>query len=99
MEPTRPSSRAIMSEPDMISADAIRDGLTHGEFFLEYLPTVSLADGKCVGAEALSRWRRPSGVVQPAQFIPLIEGTYLSGMLTYWVLETVAKDLGDWLRV
>ena len=82
----------------MITTDAIRDGLVQGEFFLEYLPTVSLADGRCVGAEALARWRRSSGVVQPDDFIPLIEGTHLSGMLTYWVLETVAKELGDWLR-
>ncbi len=83
----------------MISADAIRDGLVQGEFFLEYLPTVSLAEGRCVGAEALARWRRSSGVVRPSEFIPLLQGTYLSGMLTYWVLETVSKELGDWLRV
>ena len=83
----------------MISADAIRDGLVQGEFFLEYLPTVSLADGRCVGAEALARWRRSSGVVQPDEFIPLIEGTHVSGMLTYWVLETVSKELGDWLQL
>jgi sensor c-di-GMP phosphodiesterase-like protein len=82
----------------MISFDSIREGLAQGEFFLQYLPTVSLADGRCVGAEALSRWRRPSGVVQPADFIPLIEGSPLSGVLTYWVFETVAKELGDWLR-
>jgi sensor c-di-GMP phosphodiesterase-like protein len=81
----------------MFSTDAIRDGLIQGEFFLEYLPTVSLADGRCVGAEALARWRRSSGVLQPDEFIPSIEGTYLSGMLTYWVFETVAKELGDWL--
>jgi sensor c-di-GMP phosphodiesterase-like protein len=31
-------------------------------------------------------------------FIPLVEGTHLSGMLTYWVLETVSTELGDWLR-
>ncbi len=83
----------------MISLDAIRDGLAQGEFFLEYLPTVSLADGRCVGAEALARWRRSSGLVKPGEFIPRIEGTYLSGMLTYWVFETMAKELGDWLRV
>ena len=83
----------------MISTDAIRAGLTAGEFFLEYLPTVSLADGRCVGAEALARWRRSSGVVPPYEFIPIIEGTYLAGTLTYWVFETVAKELGDWLRV
>ena len=28
---------------------AIDDGLTRGEFFLEYLPTISLGDGRCVG--------------------------------------------------
>jgi EAL domain-containing protein (putative c-di-GMP-specific phosphodiesterase class I) len=82
----------------MISVDAIRAGLTSGEFFLEYMPTVSLADGRCVGAEALTRWRRASGVVPPGEFIRVIEGTYLSGMLTYWVFETVATELADWLR-
>jgi EAL domain-containing protein (putative c-di-GMP-specific phosphodiesterase class I) len=83
----------------MISADAVRDGLAQGEFFLEYLPTVSLADGMCKGAEALTRWRRDSKVLQPDEFIHIVEGTHLSGMLTYWVLETVAKELGDWLRI
>ena len=83
----------------MISVDAVRDGLVQGEFFLEYLPTVTLDDHRCVGAEALARWQRPSGLVQPADFIPIIEGTHLSGALTYWVLETVAKELGDWLRL
>lgn len=83
----------------MISADAIRDGLVHGEFFLEYLPTVSLADGRCVGAEALARWRRSSGVVQPDEFIPLIERTHVLGMLAYWALEAVSKELGDWLQL
>jgi sensor c-di-GMP phosphodiesterase-like protein len=82
----------------MITLDEIRAGLEQGEFFLEYLPTVSLADGQCVGAEALARWRRPSGVVPPGQFIPLIEGTPASGLLTYWVIETVAGELGGWLR-
>ena len=82
----------------MIDLDAVRAGLADGEFFLEYMPTVSLADGRCVGAEALARWRRASGVVQPGDFMGLIEGTHVAGMLTYWVFETVAKELGDWLR-
>jgi EAL domain-containing protein (putative c-di-GMP-specific phosphodiesterase class I) len=82
----------------LITRETISEGLDRDEFFLEYLPTVSLHDGRCVGAEALARWRRPTGVVPPAQFIPLVEGTHLSGMLTYWVLETVGKELVDWLR-
>src|SRR5580765_7032757 len=82
----------------MISTDAIDEGLAQGELFLEYMPTISLADGRCVGAEALTRWRRPSGVVPPLEFIPLIEGTPILGLLTYWVMETVAQELGGWLR-
>src|SRR3954471_498829 len=82
----------------MITIDAIQAGLASGEFFLEYMPTVSLAEGRCVGAEALARWRRPSGLVAPGEVIPLIEGTPVSGLLTYWVFETVAKELGEWLR-
>src|SRR6185503_15225206 len=82
----------------MIDQEAIREGLIRDEFFLEYLPTISLADGRCVGAEALIRWRRPSGVVPPGDFIPIAENTPLSGMLTYWVLDTIAAELSDWLR-
>jgi len=82
----------------MIDQDAIREGLIRDEFFLEYLPTISLADGRCVGAEALIRWRRPSGVVPPGDFIPIAENTPLSGMLTYWVLDRIAAELTDWLR-
>jgi sensor c-di-GMP phosphodiesterase-like protein len=81
----------------MIDLDAVRDGLDRGEFFLEYLPAVALADGRCVGAEALVRWRRPTGVVPPGVFIPLVENTPLSGILTYRVMDLVHAELGDWL--
>lgn len=79
-------------------ADDVRVGLTRGEFFLEYMPTVSLIDGKCVGAEALSRWRRADEIVPPDRFIPIIEETSVAGLLTYWVIETAGNELGDWLR-
>lgn len=82
----------------MINLDTIREGLTKGEFFLEYMPTISLSDGRCTGAEALIRWRRSTGVVAPDDFIPLVENTPLSGLLTYWVIDTVAVEMGDWLR-
>jgi sensor c-di-GMP phosphodiesterase-like protein len=82
----------------MITRECIADGLARGEFFLEYLPTVSLVDGRCVGAEALARWRRPSGVVPPQEFIPIAEKSHLIGLITYWVVETVGAELGDWMR-
>jgi sensor c-di-GMP phosphodiesterase-like protein len=82
----------------VIDLDAIYEGLTQGQFFLEYLPTIELAGGRCVGAEALIRWRRPTGIVPPNDFIPLADNTPLSGLITYWVMETAAEELGDWLR-
>jgi sensor c-di-GMP phosphodiesterase-like protein len=87
-----------MGETGMIDLQAIGAGLMGGEFFLEYQPIVSLESNRCIGAEALSRWRRPSGVVMPSDFIPQMENTPLSGLLTYWVLDTVARELGPWLR-
>jgi EAL domain-containing protein (putative c-di-GMP-specific phosphodiesterase class I) len=77
---------------------AMEAGLRNGEFFLEYLPIVELDNGRCVGAEALTRWRRPWGIAQPAEFVPLIEETPLSGYLTYWVLEQIAANFLNWLR-
>jgi sensor c-di-GMP phosphodiesterase-like protein len=82
----------------MIDLEMIHAGLDNGEFILEYLPIVSLDQERCVGAEALLRWQRPAGVVFPDAFIPLIENTPLSGLVTYWVIDQVAKELGDWLR-
>ena len=82
----------------MINADTIQAGLAANEFYLEYLPTVRLADQVCVGAEALSRWARPAGAVPPDHFVPLIERTHLSGALTYWVIDTVAAELLAWLK-
>jgi sensor c-di-GMP phosphodiesterase-like protein len=79
------------------SYDEVRAALDRGELFVEYLPTVTLADSRCIGAEALVRWKRNGVVLPAAAFIPLIENTPMSGTLTYWVLDTVAKELGKWL--
>jgi len=82
----------------MIDLDMIRAGLDNDEFFLEYLPIVSIEPECCIGAEALLRWQRPAGVVFPDDFVPLIENTPLSGLITYWVMDRVAIEMGDWLR-
>jgi sensor c-di-GMP phosphodiesterase-like protein len=82
----------------MIDLDLIRAGLDNDEFFLEYLPIVSIDPERCIGAEALLRWQRPAGVVFPDDFVPLAENTPLSGLLTYWVIDQVAIEMGDWLR-
>jgi sensor c-di-GMP phosphodiesterase-like protein len=93
------AAREQAVEGPPISSEDVRAALGRGELFLEYLPLMAVPEGRCVGAEALARWRRADGVVMPNRFIPVIEETPVSGLLTYWVIETLAAELGDWLRV
>lgn len=88
-----------MKEGDDISPQRLHEALLANEFFLEYMPTVALQDRmRCVGSEALIRWRRSSEVIYPAAFIAKAENTPVSGLMTYWVIDSVARELGDWLR-
>ncbi len=76
---------------------AVQAAFAAGELFLAYQPIVALSDGSCAGAEALIRWRHDGAVVDAAEFMPLTDRTPLSGPLTYWVVDTIASELGEWL--
>ncbi len=78
--------------------DTIQRAFQANEFFLVFQPIVGLHDRRCVGAEALIRWQHSGATVMDAgAFIPQAENTPLSGTITYWVMDTVASQLGAWL--
>lgn len=81
----------------MLTLDVLSAAMERGEFFVEYLPVVALRDERCIGAEALLRWRRGSEVLQPIDFLYAVLNTPFSGRLTYWVIDAVAAEFGDWL--
>ncbi|MCU1589449.1 MAG: Diguanylate cyclase protein [Frankiales bacterium] len=69
-----------------------------GGLHLVYQPTVDLTSGAVVGVEALARWNCPGrGLVQPADFIPLAEGTGLIGPLTEHVLHLALAQCRVWM--
>jgi diguanylate cyclase (GGDEF)-like protein len=75
----------------------LRDAIAQDQFFLVYQPIFDLASRETNGVEALLRWRHPvRGVVQPDEFIPILEG---SGMITEvgrWVLEEACRQGARW---
>jgi diguanylate cyclase (GGDEF)-like protein/PAS domain S-box-containing protein len=75
----------------------LRHAITRGEFVLHYQPKVSLKLGVAVGAEALVRWRHPSGeLIYPDQFIPAAEASELMWPVTEVVLLTALQQWRVW---
>ena len=75
----------------------VRTALDNDEFFLQYQTEIELASGKVKGVEALLRWREPTtGVVMPADFLPIAEenGTIIA--IGQWVLDRALGDLKSW---
>ena len=75
----------------------LRQALRQSEFEMHYQSLFNIATQRPCGAEALIRWRQPlSGIVSPAQFIPLAEETGLIVPLGEWVLRTACADAQNW---
>ena len=75
----------------------LRGALDRGEFFLQYQPEVDLESGRILGVEALLRWNDPAtGLVMPADFIPLAEETGTIIPIGRWVVDQALKDLKAW---
>jgi diguanylate cyclase (GGDEF)-like protein len=97
--------RYLFFEPAMIDAgpakltleNQLRQALDNEEFVLYYQPKVNLVSGKMTSAEALIRWNDPrTGLVPPAQFIPILEETGLIHDVGRWALRRVMQDYLRW---
>jgi PAS domain S-box-containing protein len=74
----------------------LRHALELGEFRVHYQPIVSLHNENVVSFEALSRWQRPSGLVPPAEFIPVADETGIILPLNRAVLREACQQLQQW---
>lgn len=74
----------------------LRNALTNNEFEVFYQVQVD-ANGNCVGAEGLLRWKHPKrGLVSPMEFIPIAEESGLMVPIGHWVLGEACKSLARW---
>ncbi|MDE1160597.1 MAG: EAL domain-containing protein [Acidobacteriaceae bacterium] len=64
------------------------------EFINHYQPIMELATGRCIGAEALVRWRRPDGSLTPPNFfIPLAEESGLIREITDQLIQLAIDEM------
>jgi diguanylate cyclase (GGDEF)-like protein len=77
----------------------MRAAIAASQFVLHYQPKVNLATRELVGLEALIRWSDPDrsdGLIQPNEFVPILEQT---GMITEagrWALHEAARQHAEW---
>jgi sensor c-di-GMP phosphodiesterase-like protein len=88
----------LAGSPGAALTRQLRGALRREELEVRYLPVVDVRSGRCVGAEALLRWRHArEGLLSPDLFIALAEETGLVVPITDWLMRRVAKDLPDGL--
>lgn len=85
-------SREKMIENHMYEA------LNNNEFIVFMQPKIDLNTNELIGAEALVRWKQPSGeIIGPNEFIPLFEKNGFISELDFYVYEKTMIYLRKWL--
>jgi diguanylate cyclase (GGDEF)-like protein len=75
----------------------LRAALAEEQFFLLYQPIIDLKTMAATGVEALLRWESPTrGLVQPNDFVPVLEDTGLIVEVGRWVLHAACEQGAAW---
>jgi diguanylate cyclase (GGDEF)-like protein len=75
----------------------LRLAIEKSQFFLVYQPIYNLDDLAMVGVEALLRWNHPNdGIVEPDEFIPILEQTGQILEVGRWVLLEACLQMAEW---
>jgi diguanylate cyclase (GGDEF)-like protein/PAS domain S-box-containing protein len=80
-------------------ANDMKQALMGSELELYFQPQIELLTGRIVGMEALLRWNHPRlGLLQPSQFLPMVEKTPISVALGQWVLDRACAQMSEWRK-
>jgi len=75
----------------------LHQALLNQEFELYFQPQLDLQNNKVKSAEVLLRWNNPvKGMIQPAEFIPVLEDSELIIPVGEWVIRETCKLASKW---
>lgn len=93
-----PETQASIEERLALEVE-LQKAVVNEEFILYYQPQIDVS-GKCIGVEALIRWRNERrGFVAPNEFIPLAEDTGLILPIGHWVVGEACRQLSEWNKM
>lgn len=75
----------------------VRSALLEDALQLFYQPEVNMRTGEVLGMEALLRWQHPEkGLLEPSQFLPMIDGSDVEVLLGNWAVDQVLWQAQQW---
>lgn len=76
----------------------LQNALVKNQFELHYQPLYDIESGEIHSAEALLRWRHPDRkeLIQPIEFISILEETGLIESVGEWVMRTACEQCNQW---
>ncbi|MDM4765952.1 GGDEF domain-containing phosphodiesterase [Pelomonas sp. SE-A7] len=92
------TEKRARKEAQALALLRMQEALDAQELRLYYQPKVDMRRAKVLGMEALLRWQHPErGLLAPAHFLPVLEGTGLGVRIGDWVIEQALKQSAQWL--
>lgn len=94
------TEKRARKEAQALALARMQEALDSQELLLYYQPKVDMRQARVLGMEALLRWQHPQrGLLAPAHFLPLLEGTGLGVRVGDWVIEQALKQSAAWLAL
>ncbi len=77
--------------------NSLKAAFENDEFLIYYQPVVDIHKNEVTGVEALLRWQHPEkGMIQPSDFVSVVEDCGLIVALGEWVINSVCKQIKVW---
>lgn len=77
--------------------NSLKAAFENDEFQIHYQPIIDIHKNEVIGVEALLRWQHPEkGMIQPSDFVSVVEDSGLIVALGEWMVYSVCKQIKLW---